>query len=568
MSRRRTGSARLKGTTWFARVTVDKGVRRELKLSTCAATDEAKARERASLLADLAGRLRDAGQSEYSLPLLARAAARDGKTLDDVIEASHRLCARGTAKLRVGVTVRQFGEQWTSGKLHERWPDHVKLKKSAQDDKERLESYVYPVVGDRAVAALTLDDAQRVLTELPSRLSQSTRRQVAQALSRLLTLAVFPARLIGASPLPKGFVPSPGRRKALSYLFPDEDKSLMGCCAVPLARRLFYGFCAREGMRLTEATELTWAEVDLKRGAVRLDDNKTKDPRTWALDPGVVRALDAWRDRRGQPSDDKLVFDGADTDKGHAVPRFRRDLRTAGVTRAELFESSETRQPIRLHDLRATFITVSLANDKTEAWVGDRTGHKSSAMINRYRRSARLFVELDAGPLAPLDEAIPEFDPEKGKQKGKAGGGGPDGKRNDPQKASHSQVVAEAGLEPALPKKADFESGREALTGSEPGHSRDRRGSDAAKRDSSAQFFPVSEGVSPVESCPRKGLVADLARHLTEAVNVGDISSARIAHRALGELLETLSKPSADVVRLVDVDVPGCFGLPQEPRSS
>jgi integrase len=64
-------------------------------------------------------------------------------------------------------------------------------------------------------------------------------------------------------------------------------------------------------------------------------------------------------------------------------------LKVAGVERPSLFEKSATRLPLRAHDLRATFVTLSLASGKTEAWVSDRTGHKSSTMINRYRRRAR-----------------------------------------------------------------------------------------------------------------------------------------------------------------------------------
>jgi hypothetical protein len=74
-----------------------------------------------------------------------------------------------------------------------------------------------------------------------------------------------------------------------------------------------------------------------------------------------------------------------------------------------LFERDETRQPIRLHDTRATFITIALANGRSEAWVQDRTGHRSSVMINRYRRAARTAAELGLGELAPLDRAIPEL---------------------------------------------------------------------------------------------------------------------------------------------------------------
>jgi hypothetical protein len=61
--------------------------------------------------------------------------------------------------------------------------------------------------------------------------------------------------------------------------------------------------------------------------------------------------------------------------------------------------------------LRGTFVTLSLANGKTETWVADRTGHRSSAMINRYRRAARSAMELGLGGLAPLYLVIPELAP-------------------------------------------------------------------------------------------------------------------------------------------------------------
>lgn len=54
-------------------------------------------------------------------------------------------------------------------------------------------------------------------------------------------------------------------------------------------------------------------------------------------------------------------------------------------------------------------MTIALANGKTETWVQDRTGHKSSVMINLYRRQARKAAELNLGPLKPLHEAIPDL---------------------------------------------------------------------------------------------------------------------------------------------------------------
>ena len=85
--------------------------------------------------------------------------------------------------------------------------------------------------------------------------------------------------------------------------------------------------------------------------------------------------------------------------------------------RPELFKRTETRLPIRVHDLRATFVTISLANGKSEAWIADRTGHKSSSMINKYRRKARQAKELGLGELTPLDQAIPELRRKGGPQR-------------------------------------------------------------------------------------------------------------------------------------------------------
>jgi len=86
----------------------------------------------------------------------------------------------------------------------------------------------------------------------------------------------------------------------------------------------------------------------------------------------------------------------------------REHLEAAGIDRPELFERSASRQPIRVHDLRATFVTLSLAAGKTETWVQDRTGHTTNAMLQRYRRAARTVREVALGPLLPLDEALPE----------------------------------------------------------------------------------------------------------------------------------------------------------------
>jgi hypothetical protein len=63
---------------------------------------------------------------------------------------------------------------------------------------------------------------------------------------------------------------------------------------------------------------------------------------------------------------------------------------------------------MRAHDLRATFITVSLATGRTWEWCQQRTGHGDS-MKQKYRRTAATWVAQQQGDLAPLHLVIPEF---------------------------------------------------------------------------------------------------------------------------------------------------------------
>lgn len=304
-------------------------------------------------------------------------------------------------------TMRELGQLWTSGALADRFPDHVRTKATSDRDAQRLR-LLCRAIGDVPVARFALADAELAMAALPRTLSSATRRQYAQILARLCHLAVYPLRLIAVSPLPRGFLPKVRRAKATAWLYPSEDAALLACTAVPLARRLLYGVLAREGLRLGEALRLRWQDVDTDRGTIRLDRNKTDDPRAWALAPGVGAALARFRGEaalaRFRGEADGLVWLAQVRD--HMADQFRADLRAASVDRAELFERSPARQPIRVHDLRATFVTLALAAGRSETWVADRTGHRSSVMIAGYRRAARTAAELGLGELTALDVAV------------------------------------------------------------------------------------------------------------------------------------------------------------------
>ena len=65
---------------------------------------------------------------------------------------------------------------------------------------------------------------------------------------------------------------------------PADDKP-----GVPLPWRVFYGFLNREGPRESEAIQLDVVDIDIERGALTLDENKTDEPRAWALIPWLVK---------------------------------------------------------------------------------------------------------------------------------------------------------------------------------------------------------------------------------------------------------------------------------------
>ncbi len=277
--------------------------------------------------------------------------------------------------------------------------------KQHEGDINILKNRINPIVGPVPLVAFTLEDADRVMRELPAppAISKAYRRAVAQVVHRVLSLAVYPAKIIKANPLPKGWLPKLGAPKAKSFLYPKEEAALLANADIDIRYRMLLGFLMREGARKTEARLMTWEDFDLVNGTVTLDENKTDSPRSWPLDASVVRALAKWKKAYGKAG----PFDGLDV--AHLGEFLRTWLQASGVDRPQLFKESDKRIHFRAHDTRSTFVTLSLANDKSEAWVMRRTAHKSSTMIARYTVAAANARELSLGPLTPLDQAIPEL---------------------------------------------------------------------------------------------------------------------------------------------------------------
>jgi integrase len=396
-------------------------------------------------------RLRDEGHTRCLRNLIREACAADADGIARVQKLAERILAGkeaglagGGAIAKEGLTVEKLAELWTGGDLAARYPDHVRPRKHPDRD-EALFGVLNAIrmpdgakFGTAAIATMTIDDLDHVMANLPATArSALTRRNYARAIGRLLSLAVFPLRLRASTPIPPGWTPKGRASKAKSWIYPSEDLALMRCAdgdrGVPLARRILWGVLAREGLRASEALRLTWQDLDLEHGIIRLDENKTDEARSWALGADVAAGLAAWKKIRGDKAKKNpkvfplalIGWQGASAAR-HLAELLRDDLKSAGVKRAELHKSTgPNRLRLRAHDLRGTFVTLALAAGKSEAWVTDRTGHKSSTMIYTYKRASRTAAELDLGWFEPLDEAIPEL--------ASGGRSGPRGRANEEQ---------------------------------------------------------------------------------------------------------------------------------------
>jgi integrase len=170
---------------------------------------------------------------------------------------------------------------------------------------------------------------------------------------------------------------------------------------------LFFAFLAWSGLRIGEAIELRWKDVDLGQRIVhvrrRFFDNRIGPPKTkygnrrLRLTPELARAL--WR-VRGSASDEDLVFVNGSGGRIHASDLMRRVLKPAAVEAGLGAWAREGRKLraeswVGFHSFRHTCATLLFRNGwnavQVQRWLGH---HKPSFTLDTY-------VHL-------LDEDVPE----------------------------------------------------------------------------------------------------------------------------------------------------------------
>ena len=357
----------------------------------------------------------------------AMSEARAQETADAWLERMARENAGPAPTTPPGATVREHFDAWISGEMFRTHGaiNGLKIKASAEIDGYRARRYVYPVISTKPVADVTEEDIDRILARIPAALSAGTKIQIHALLHRGFDLAIVPGRLRKDNPVTRYHKPAKSPPKLFAYLFPVELLLVLACRAVPLGRRVLYALAVYTGLRKSSLLAIPWRGVDVDNRTIVSKVSKTGIAQHFEIPPGLAWVLARWRIYSDNPGGETPIVpldvlelqrggQRADRKPRADLPRteaqaLRADLRAAGITRELLFDDGPNVEPLRFHDLRATFTTWAKRAGKGDGWIQDRTGHQAPAMVQRYTRAARTLEDLKIDPFPDLTGTIPEL---------------------------------------------------------------------------------------------------------------------------------------------------------------
>lgn len=351
----------------------------------------------------------------------AEAEALANRVLERLATGAYRVGRAPPAGSQPGAinTVRELAKAWTSGALLAKHGKVNGLRPIASDkvykwtiekriSKAKTRGAHGPDFGDLLVAEVTDTDCELVMA--PQKGSGQTCKHTYNRLKRLFDLAVFPCKLRPDNPVREHLKPSPDPEKQYCYLYPDELLVVLRRRTIPLGRRVLYAMAVYTGGRKSTLYRLRWFDIDFEHGTIRRGRAKKSPGNLFVADSGLMALLWAWYEYCGRPSEDARVVRDVGPDAFHDQSKLvRRDLKEAGITRSILFVDSDEVEPIRFHDMRATFVTWAKRAGKDDAWVTERTGQVDEKTIKRYTRAARTLEDLGYEPFPDISTAIPEL---------------------------------------------------------------------------------------------------------------------------------------------------------------
>lgn len=194
-----------------------------------------------------------------------------------------------------------------------------------------------------------------------------------QALSSVLSQAVNAWEWMEQTPMHR--VPKPSLpRGRVRYLSADERARLLDACRQSTNKDLYLAvlLALTTGGRQAETMGATWAQIDLTRATLQLEETKNGSRRTLHLVGPVLEPLKERAKIRRIDSD--LVF------PSHANPRQPVSLRNPWETALK----AAGIEGFHWHDLRHTFASEAAMSGASLPELAALLGHKTLSMVQRY----------------------------------------------------------------------------------------------------------------------------------------------------------------------------------------
>jgi integrase len=222
------------------------------------------------------------------------------------------------------------------------------------------------------VTRITTDSARAFATKrLEEGVTNSTVNNSLKLLRRMLRIAHEDGKI---HVVPKiRFYKANGARKG--FLPREKFEELLG--HLPIHLRPLITFLYYCGVRLGEAKQIEWSQVDLDRAVIRIEDEqaKTGEARTVPLPDELIEMLQEVEDKTG------TVFDGTNLRKA-----WNKACDAASLGTLEPIDMQNNRRYTGLivHDLRRSAIKNLMKAGVNERVAMAISGHKTRAVFDRY----------------------------------------------------------------------------------------------------------------------------------------------------------------------------------------
>lgn len=320
-----------------------------------------------------------------------------------------RVAAPAPSDEREDPTFHEFASEWLAGLEDELSPKTIK------DYRWSLSYHLLPFFSEHRVSAITPQEVDRYKAAklAEGKLAPAQINKTLKRLAQILDVAIEYGITDRANP-------ARGRRRRVKAAKPErtwvEPEQLMTLLeAAPKGHRPILATLAGAGLRIGEAVNLDWRDVNLATGILTVRESKTDagTGREVDLPGGLLGDLKRHKadSERIGPNDPVFVTRGYGAEpERQAEDNVRRRLKTA-ITRANVELERTGIEPISErvspHSLRRTYASLRGALRDDPIYVAEQLGHEDPTFTFRvYQRAIKRRDRLTGAYAAAYDRAL------------------------------------------------------------------------------------------------------------------------------------------------------------------